>query len=323
MPAMNTDSAVRPCRLPVVWNDSSGVSEKQFRLRQSFQLGAPDDARQAVRPEVFLHVVERAAHVLEERRARVGIVVERHGLFEDRPIPGLAHVGGHARDEPERVVVEAAADVVVAALRERLVLVVGAAVGLLRGGDVEDALARALGHEVHEPQQVLVRVAEAHAAPDARLEVRGAARHVEGHHALVRVPDVDHAVQAIVGRRDAVVAEHAGPPVGERLERGVHLLGARELLDERARPRLVQDARAVLLPLVVAWVLDVAEREDERLLLTGRERHGEAVRRDGRPAARDGVARRARRHDARPREVTVLAQGTSRGRCRRSPRPSR
>ena len=41
MPAMNTDSAVRPVRLPVVWNDSSGVSEKQFRLRQSFQSARP------------------------------------------------------------------------------------------------------------------------------------------------------------------------------------------------------------------------------------------------------------------------------------------
>ena len=38
---MNTDSAVRPVRLPVVWNDSSGVSEKQLRFRQSFQSARP------------------------------------------------------------------------------------------------------------------------------------------------------------------------------------------------------------------------------------------------------------------------------------------
>ena len=38
---MNTDSAVRPCLLPVVWNDSSGVSEKQLRFRQSFQSARP------------------------------------------------------------------------------------------------------------------------------------------------------------------------------------------------------------------------------------------------------------------------------------------
>ena len=45
MPAMNTDSAVRPTRLPVVWNDSSGVSEKQFRFRQSFQSARPISGR--------------------------------------------------------------------------------------------------------------------------------------------------------------------------------------------------------------------------------------------------------------------------------------
>ena len=41
MPAMKIDSAVRPFRLPVVWNDSSGVSEKQLRFRQSFQSARP------------------------------------------------------------------------------------------------------------------------------------------------------------------------------------------------------------------------------------------------------------------------------------------
>ena len=38
---MKTDSAVRPVRLPVVWKDSPGVSEKQLRLRQSFQSARP------------------------------------------------------------------------------------------------------------------------------------------------------------------------------------------------------------------------------------------------------------------------------------------
>ena len=35
-------------------------------------------------------------------------------------------------------------------------------------GDVDDALARALGDQVHEAEQILVGVAEAHAAADAR-----------------------------------------------------------------------------------------------------------------------------------------------------------
>ena len=42
---MKTDSAVRPVRLPVVWNDSPGLSEKQFRFRQSFQSARPMSGR--------------------------------------------------------------------------------------------------------------------------------------------------------------------------------------------------------------------------------------------------------------------------------------
>ena len=76
-------------------------------------------------------------------RLGLRVVVERHLLVEDREVAGLLEVRGDAEDEPERIVVEAAADVVVAALGERLVLVVGAAVGELRRGDVEDPLAGA------------------------------------------------------------------------------------------------------------------------------------------------------------------------------------
>ena len=38
---MNTDSATPPALFSVVWNDSPGVSEKQLRLRQSFQSARP------------------------------------------------------------------------------------------------------------------------------------------------------------------------------------------------------------------------------------------------------------------------------------------
>ena len=40
-PAMNTDSATLPSLFVVVWKDWPGVSEKQFRLRQSFQSARP------------------------------------------------------------------------------------------------------------------------------------------------------------------------------------------------------------------------------------------------------------------------------------------
>jgi len=43
--AMKTDSATLPSLLVVVWKDWPGVSEKQFRLRQSFQSARPMSGR--------------------------------------------------------------------------------------------------------------------------------------------------------------------------------------------------------------------------------------------------------------------------------------
>ena len=42
---MKTDSATPPLLFSVVWNDSPGVSEKQLRLRQSFQSARPMSGR--------------------------------------------------------------------------------------------------------------------------------------------------------------------------------------------------------------------------------------------------------------------------------------
>src|SRR5579862_56467 len=79
--------------------------------------------------------------------------------------------------------------------------------------------------------------------------------------------------------------------VRELLHRGGDLLGGGELLDQRVRWFLVDDAR--LLPFVITRNLDVAEGEDEGLLFAGRELDVEAMRGDGRPAAGDRLRRGA------------------------------
>ena len=215
---MKTDSATLPSLLVVVWKDWPGVSEKQFRFRQSFQSARPISGRPCG-PEAVERVVEAALQVLVERLLGAGLVVVGDRLVEDRPVAGLLEVGRDADDQPVRIVVETAADVVVAALGERLVLVISAAGGQLRGGQVEDALAGARRDHVHEAEQVLVGVAEAQAAADAGFEERRRARHVERGHALVGVPDVDHAVGVHVGRVDLADAEQA-VPVGAQLLEG-------------------------------------------------------------------------------------------------------
>jgi len=79
-----------------------------------------------------------------------------NGLVEDAPVAGLFEIGADADDQPVRIVVESAANVVVAALGERLVLVIRAARRQLRGRQVEDAFPRPRRHHVDESKQILI-----------------------------------------------------------------------------------------------------------------------------------------------------------------------
>jgi hypothetical protein len=141
----------------VVWNDSPGSSENVFRFRQSFQSARP--------------IRGSLCEVNQQRRFGAGGVVERNHLVENAAVAGFLQVGGHAHDQPERVVVEPAADPFVAALGQWLVLVISSAVFELGCGQIEDALAGALRDDMDEAQQVLGRIAEAHPPPDPGLEL--------------------------------------------------------------------------------------------------------------------------------------------------------
>jgi hypothetical protein len=193
---MNTDSATPPVTFPVVWNDSPGTAEKQLRLRQSFQSAQP------VRAEPVQCVPQRPFQVLVKRRRSVRRVGVGHGLVQDRLVAGLLQVGGDPGHQPERIVVESRPDGVVAALGERLVLVVRAAGDQLGGGQLEDAGAGPAGCQLHEAEQILAGVAEPDAPGDPGFEQRHRPAHIEGHHALIRIPGVHHAVDVIIRRLD-------------------------------------------------------------------------------------------------------------------------
>ena len=93
-----------------------------------------------MRTEVVDDVVHRYLQVLEEGDLRARLVVEGHHFVEDGEVARLLDIRHGAEDEPAGVVVETAADVVVAALGQGLVLVIAATVGELCRGDVDDAL---------------------------------------------------------------------------------------------------------------------------------------------------------------------------------------
>ena len=93
---------------------------------------------------------EAAAKMLHEGRHIDLIAVKRHAFLQNRPVACFAQVCVYTGNEPERVVVEAAADGKVAFLCERLVLMVRAAVRELRGGDIKNTLSRAPGNDKDE-----------------------------------------------------------------------------------------------------------------------------------------------------------------------------
>ena len=214
-------------------------------------------------------------------------------------VAGLLEVGGHAQHEPGRVVVEASADVVVAALGQRLVLVIGAAGRQLRGSDVEDALAGPLRDHVDEAEQILVGVAEAHATADARLEQGGRPRQVERHHALVGVPDVDHAIDVLVAGLDVERAQQIRPVVAQGLEGRRHGRRLEVLLDDRLDGPLVDRLRTGRIELAVLRVLAVAEHEDDFLRLAGGKLEPDVVRADRLPAVGLRIGRLAALDDDR------------------------
>lgn len=71
---------------------------------------------------------------------------------------------------------------------------VRAAVFKLGCGDVQDPLLCPVRDQVDEAQEILAGITESHAAPGSGLKIGGGAGHVEGHHALILIPDIYHAV---------------------------------------------------------------------------------------------------------------------------------
>lgn len=141
------------------------------------------------------------------------------GLVQNGPVARLAEVGVRSGNEPQRVIVKAAANRQIARLGQGLVLVIGAAVGELGGGNVQDAFPCPLGDYVDEAQQVLTGVTEAHApAQQQGLGCAGGQRQRELHGAY-RCPAVSHAAGAgtvfyRLGHGQRAIHAHKGVAAG-------------------------------------------------------------------------------------------------------------
>ena len=241
------------------------VLRETVQVQAVVPVGAANE-RQAVGTKVGDGKVEAAAQMLHQALCLAGIIIKGHLLVQNRPVAGLAQIGGSAGNEPQRVIVEAGADIAVAFLGQGLVLVVGAAILKLGGGDIQNALPCAGRDDVYKAQQILTAVAEAHAAAGPAFKVAGRAAHIEGDHTLILVPDVHHTVQLFLAGFQMVGGEQSFPVVGQRLAGRVHLCIGGIACDHGMGTLLVDDTGSR--ELFVLWVLDVAQTEEDLLFLT-------------------------------------------------------
>ena len=140
---------------------------------------------------------------------------------------------------------------------------------------------------MHKAQQVLRGVTEAHAPPDAAFIIAGGARQVKGDHALILMPEVDHAVQPRVAACDLIAREKRAPVGGERLKGGVKLRLRRKARKQRPRGGLVGHAgRGELLRI---GILAKAQHKQIAHARPGRKIGPQVVAAHGGPAAGHAV----------------------------------
>ncbi|MNO32640.1 hypothetical protein D3C76_226370 [compost metagenome] len=241
------------------------------------------DQRQAMRSEVIGNMLEGTLQMLEQGSGIVRIAVKRNLLIQNRIVAGFLDVGSCSRDQPERIIIEAGADFVVAFFGERLVLVIRAAVFELGSGDIQNTLSGTLRDLVHEAEQVLVGVTEAHAAANPGFEIGSGTGHVERNHTLVRIPDVNHAVKLLVAALNLIFGQQVIPVCSQNSQSSIYLGVCSELFDNSQRRLFVDDVQRF--PFLIFRIFDIAEYKNEALLFTGFQCDVQSMGADWRPAA--------------------------------------
>ena len=168
--------------------------------------------------------VKGTFQMFHQRNCSRHIVVKRYLLFQNGNISGLPDIGVDCGNEPQRIIVEPAADVGISLFRQRLVLVVSASVRELGGGNVQDPFSCPFRDQMKEAQKILARIPESHASADTGFIVGGRTGHVEGYHTLILVPDVHHTVYFLIGRRYLEAGQQLFPVLAKFLKGLVHSL---------------------------------------------------------------------------------------------------
>ena len=226
--------------------------------------------------------------------AVLGIAVIRSGFLKNAEIPGLLNVGSCAGNQPERVIPKAAADFIVALLGQRLILVIAPAVAELRCGNIQNPLPGSFRDLMDKSQKILGRISEAHAAADAALKHGGGPAHVEGDHALIRIPDIDHAGEFFILRLQLILSEQGIPVCMQFLERFLDLFIGVQAGKDFLRRLFVDDARCDELFFLGQFA--VSQDKIEGLLFAGSEMHTNLMGSHRLPAGSHRIAHLSGQH---------------------------
>ena len=162
--------------------------------------------------------------MFHQRNCSRHIVVKRYLLFQNGNISGLPDIGVDCGNEPQRIIVESAADVGISLFRQRLVLVIGASVRKLGRGNIQDPFSCPFRNQMKEAQKILTGIPESHTSADAGFIIRSRTGHIKGHHTLILVPYIYHTVYFIVGRRYLEAGQQLFPVLAKFLKGLVHSL---------------------------------------------------------------------------------------------------
>ena len=116
---------------------------------------------------------------------------------------------------------------------------------------------------MNKTEQVLVGIAKAEATANAGFVERSGARHVEGGHTLVCIPDIHHAIGVDVWRVDLAQAEKF-IPVETKFFEGRISVGFDEVFgDNRFCAFFIDDLRIRRIEFFLLSVLLVAEKKND------------------------------------------------------------
>ena len=140
-------------------------------------------------------------------------VIKSNHFGKNGGITGFFDISACTCNQPQRIVIETAADIRISFFGKRLILVVGAAVAKLCGGNIQDTFPRPFRDQVYEAEKILSGIPEAHSSADTGFIIGSAAGHVKGNHTLILVPDIYHTVYFFTIGRNLITGKQFLPVI--------------------------------------------------------------------------------------------------------------